>query len=201
MAFQSVPNGVQVKLVGQLGDQPCINVFNVDVGHEPTEVDVEDATVAVDEWFTTGPMLHLSRDYSLIKTVGTDLEHNPSIQHEVVHSPAVAGSLDTDGMAANSALVVSLRTGNIGRSYRGRSYLGGLPIDSQISVDAMDTTYAATISADYAGLITTLHTLGYALAVLSRVANGVARVAGLLTEVVLIITNTRIDTQRRRVNN
>jgi len=201
MAFQTVPNGVQVKLVGQLGDQPCINVFNVDVGHEVTEVDVENATIGVDTWFTAEIIPHVADDYVLVKAVGTDLEHDPTVQHEIVHSPAIAGEISSGGMPANAALVTSLRTMNIGRSYRGRSYLGGLPIDSQVSVDAMDTAYAATIAAAYGVLIDTLHSIGYSLAVLSRVANGVARVAGLLTEVIALVTNTRIDTQRRRVNN
>jgi hypothetical protein len=201
MPFQTVPSGVQVKLIGQLGDQPCINVFNIDVAHEVTEVDVENCAIAVDAWFQAELLPHVSDDYTLIKVVGTDLEHDPAIQHEVVHSPALAGSITSGGMPANSALVTSLRTANIGRSYRGRSYLGGLPIDSQVSVDAMDTGYAATVATGYIALVDALHSLGYALAVLSRIAGGVLRVAGLLTEIIAVVTNTRIDTQRRRVNN
>ena len=201
MAFQPVPSGVQVKLIGQLGDQPCINVFNVDVGHEVTEVDVENVAEAVGDWFQTEILPHIADDYSHIKTVGTDLEHNPPVQHEIVYGSPVQGEITSGGMPANSALVTSFRTANIGRSYRGRSYLGGLPIDSQVSVDAMDTAYAAVIADGYVTLIDTLHSFGYALAVLSRVAGGVERVFGLLTEIITIITNTRIDTQRRRVNN
>jgi hypothetical protein len=97
--------------------------------------------------------------------------------------------------------VISWRTGAIGRSFRGRTYIGGLDGAATITAQSVSTSFAGAIAAAASDLIDRLQTYGAALAVLSRYASKVLRVTGLLTEIISVLVDTKIDSQRRRTAN
>lgn len=98
----------------------------------------------------------------------------------------------------NAALVVTFRTGLAGRSFRGRNYIGGLPLvmdDPNHFTDA----FAAALQAAYATLPTVLDTLTLTHVVASRWINGVLRTTGAATPVTGYTVNDQVDSQRRRL--
>ncbi len=200
MAFQSVPHVVQVELHYTIGDQFGMNRVMADVGHEVTAADLETAATEVDGWFTGDVLPSVSQDLALFQTRAVDLEHETSGEFVVFHTPAVQGSVTEVSLPAEAALVTSLRTNSLGRSYRGRFYLAGLPRSQQADPQHMQSTYSAAVNDMFVSLISVLNAAGYALGVVSRVADGVARAVGIITEVTGLITNNRIDSQRRRGN-
>jgi hypothetical protein len=66
--------------------------------------------------------------------------------------------------------------------------------------DSQTVSGAAAASLANAGaqLIAALNAIGVVLSVLSRVANGVQRITGILSAITSLIVDTRLDSQRRR---
>jgi hypothetical protein len=111
------------------------------------------------------------------------------------------GGLTTDPAAANAAFVVSFRTGHAGRSFRGRTYVPGLVSAGFTDAQHVTTGFATGIHNAFASLISVLNLSSYALVVLSRYTALALRAVALATEITSIITNTTVDSQRRRTAN
>lgn len=201
MAFQAVPNGIEVKFIGSQAGQPVINVFNVDNKAPVTLAALTAVAALFETWWRTSIRGGIATSYSLDQIIATDISVQNGIQHILVPASPRTGAVATASAAANAALVVSWRTAQIGRSFRGRTYVGGLPQSAFVSANAFDPTYAAGFAVGGAALITALTSAGKALAVLSRYANGVLRVTGLLTEIVSVIVNLASDSSRKRLAN
>jgi len=201
MPFIPTPNGVEVTFKGVQNGIPIVNIFHVDNDDVPTESDLEAIGELFDDWLVTNwlPILHES--YLLPQIVVKDISVENGIEFTKNFTPPYQGTGTNDPMAANAAMVVSWRTAQTGRSFRGRTYIGGL--DNGVLANAQNVT--TTFASDAADLIVTLldalTATGRRLAVLSKYANGVARVTGLLTEIISIIIDTKIDSQRRRTAN
>jgi hypothetical protein len=65
----------------------------------------------------------------------------------------------------------------------------------------MGTVAAGTYATAFSALLSGLAAVGQTLVVVSRFADKVARVTALVTEIVALIVNTKIDSQRRRTAN
>jgi len=99
----------------------------------------------------------------------------------------------------NVAICVSHRTANRGRSFRGRTYISGIPSDQQslsrLSPGAMDTVLDA-----FTQLITQSNVAGYPFVVVSKRSGGLPRAIGLSTPVTQsVIVDNVLDSQRRRL--
>jgi len=200
MAFQAVPQGVKVALEATQNTVPIVNVWHVDIGAAPTLADLNNVAAAFDAWVTSdlSPLQHPSILYQNI--VVTDISVPAGLQVTIPVTTG-AGSAGGGEAAANAAVVASFRTGFSGRTMRGRTYIGGLNIPSFTDAQHVTVGYAAAVNAAFGTLITNLNALGYKLSVLSRWLNLVLRVTGLLTEITTVITDTTVDSQRRRTAN
>lgn len=201
MAFQAVPNGIEVKFIGSQSGQPVINVFHVDNKAAVTPAALTAVANTFESWWRTNIRGGIVSSYSLDQVIATDISVANGNQAIVVPASPRTGAVATAAAAANAALVVSWRTAQIGRSFRGRTYVGGLPQSGFVSANTFDSVYAAGFAVSGATLITTLNSAGRALVVLSRYANGVLRVTGLLTEIVSVIVNLASDSSRKRLAN
>jgi len=200
MAFQPAPQCVKAELNGLQNGVPIVNIFNVDVNGVPTLTDLGNVATEVGTfWGNLKTVLHSS--YILQDITVTDISvANGQQVIDTTHS-GETGLVTTAPMAANAAMVVSLRTPFIGRSFRGRIYFGGLPEASLADAQTFTSGAASAMAGAMAAFITALTAAGYALSVVSRFALGVARVTALLTDVVALITDTKVDSQRRRTAN
>lgn len=104
-------------------------------------------------------------------------------------------------MAANAAMCVSLRTSFTGRSFRGRMFIGGLGQAGLQDAQNFTPTYVAAVAGVVEDFITALNTINQTLVVVSNYALGVVRVIALATEIISIIVDTKVDSQRRRTAN
>jgi len=201
MPFQPVPDGIEIVLDATQNTVPVVNVFNV------KDTSTHDATLleayanAVLTWWQTNvaPELHQSYVLNAVKVTSLELSTGPQFILPVTSSNT--GALTGDPVAANAALVISWRTASIGRSFRGRTYQGGMDTVALATAQEVTTGFVSAMALNYANLIDAITAVGGALSVLSRFALGVARVAGLLTEITGIIIDTKVDSQRRRTAN
>jgi hypothetical protein len=104
-------------------------------------------------------------------------------------------------MAANAAMCISLRTNFTGRSFRGRFYLGGIDATNQLNAQNFTTAGAAAFAGVMEDFIDALAAINQTLVVVSNYAAGVVRVVALATEIISVIVDTKIDSQRRRTAN
>jgi hypothetical protein len=98
-------------------------------------------------------------------------------------------------------MCASLHTNARGRSFRGRMYIGGLPLSA---VNNPISFYAANTDAvrDALDVLRTdTWTNDARWGVLTKYANKVARSEGFTTNIESVSIDTKIDSQRRRLGN
>lgn len=197
-----IPTADALEVVVKMTQQgvPVVNVYHVDVGAAPTIGIINTVLGIFDTWITGSFAPLVSSTITFDEIVATDISVQNGIQGSVVPTTATGGAGGTPA-AANAALVVSQRSNLSGRSFRGRTYIGGLTQTVQVTSHEVTTTYAAAVISGWQDLITALQAAGYVLCILSKFANLVARAAGVMTEIVGLIVNTTIDSQRRRTAN
>jgi len=201
MAFQTTPQGVEVVIKGRCGGEPIVNVHHVDVHTDVTVGVMNNVLTAYEDWATASFLPLLSDQYTLEQIVVKDISVADGIEVTNTYTTGNTGGSTAPAIANNVALVSSLRTIRTGRSFRGRMYWGGIPKDVQDTPTTVTTIYATAVQGAIQDLIDALEAIGYTLSVLSRVALGVKRATGLLTEIVSIVQNLITDSQRRRDGN
>lgn len=149
---------------------------------------------------------HISTTCSLIGVTIKDL--NIVSQPEIKSSgTAQPGTNATPPLALSNALVVSLRTKNAGREWRGRTYLGGLGSDVLISSTQCSGPAGVAAVAFMTAVRGALATNQYTEAILQRALDAgqdihgnplPARTAHAEPVTAEDIANPRIDSQRRR---
>lgn len=201
MATQLVPNGVEVVFNAVQNGVPIVNVYHVHVPGAITTTTLAAINGIFKTWWDTSVAPMQNPSYVLNNITSTGLASGSGPQHVTSYTTSNQGTNSGGEAAANAAAVISWRTAQIGRSYRGRTYLGAL---SEGEIDSAQTIASATVTAMASaaqGLIDALTAAGMFLAVLSRVAGGVQRVTGLLVEIIGYVTDNKVDSQRRRTAN
>jgi hypothetical protein len=197
MPFVPVVNAVEVTVKYLYRQQICENVLGfLDNDGLPTTDDLINLLSLLQGWLNDEYMPFLSDD-----VVGLAL-HARSLT--TVSSPVADSAFTTTGGIAvpgdpnNVTLAVSFRTGIPGRSFRGRSYIIGVPSD-QIAENTVSPTFLSNMLTAYAALPPILGTM-WSHAVLSRFTGGAPRVSGVASPVTsYLFTDNIVDSQRRRL--
>jgi len=201
MAFQPVPNGVEVVFHAVQNGIPIVNVYHVlDTSTLDTARLEEIANVFGTWWFDNIRPI-TSNSYVLNDITVTAIEDASGPQFILTLTTDNQGALTGEQVAGNAAAVISWRTAFIGRSFRGRTYIGGLDAAATDTAQALSTAFAAALADAGSALIDALIAISAQLAVLSRFAAGVQRVTGVLTGIIALIVDTKIDSQRKRTAN
>ena len=201
MAFQPVPDGVEVVFKAIQNGVPIVNVYNVQDTETHDTARLGEIADEFKAWWDANLKIVLNNSYVLQSITATNLTSSAGPQVTRTYTTGNQGDLTGEQVAGNAALVMSWRTGNIGKSFRGRTYIGGLDAAATDTAQAVSATFATAMATAGADLIDRLDGIGAALAVLSRFAAGVLRVSGLLTQIISVVVDTKIDSQRRRTAN
>lgn len=188
-----VPRAFLVTLSGSNQGTPWANVY----GFSPDDPDVELTQTKVDELANDFRAFHVAinglqhTDWILSAVTVADIRTATSPTWDGVIS-TLAGGATGDAMPPQSAVVMSHKSGNRGKSYNGRTYLNGFTESSNGPQGEVSSTTRASILTAFGDLKTNLATLAGtpgALAVVSRKlleAN--------------VITSTTIDAEWDRQN-
>lgn len=201
MAFQAVPNGIKVELNAIQNGVPNVNVYHCSDAATHDAALLETYADTFDSWWQADLQPILSNSYVLENITVTSLELATGPQFIKSFSTGHQGDLTGEQVAGNAALVISWRTPNLGKSFRGRTYIGGLDAAATETSTVVSASFATAVQNAAENLIGAVESIGGALSVLSRFTAGVLRVVGLLTEITSIIVDTKIDSQRRRTAN
>jgi len=200
MPADIVPNGIKMEWNMLQNGIPVVNRMYCTQTTPVGSDDLDDAGVAATDFYNDfKTRQHSSCVLSNITVTDVSVANG---QQLII--PFGTGNTGTGGGAAlpaNAALVASLRTAYTGRSFRGRFYLGGISTDYLVDAQHLSTGIASDLGGFMVDFITALQAANKTLVVVSRYANKVLRVVALATEIISILVNTEIDSQRRRTAN
>lgn len=199
MPFVPAPQIVMVEVRATFAGQEIENRFHVDALTAVTPTVVDDITNLVNVWTEATYFDILPRAISLRETVGTDLTTATGYQHTIVPAGPFIGGLDADAMPNEVTFCVSLRSSSRGRSARGRAYVLGLA-KGDVEDNNLDPGRAASYVDAFQTLIDTLDTNGYAMCVVSYIADGDPRPGGpvYFPFVTATFTDLVVDSMRSR---
>jgi hypothetical protein len=201
MAFQPAPNVRKVAFNGVQNGVPVVNVYHVEDINSATLERLEELAIEFYDWWDEWlrPAHHTS--YTLNDITVTDVAVENGIQFIYTGFPNTDGQSTGAAANGNAAAVISWRTGNIGKSFRGRTYIGGLATSAFDNAQYLSSASAAAFVVVGTALIDALTAIDAVLVVVSRFANNVARVTALATQIISVIVDTKGDSQRRRTPN
>jgi hypothetical protein len=200
MPADGVPNGIKIEWNMQQNGIPVVNRVYVTQTTAPTQADLI-STIGIAKGFYDDFKTRQHSSCVLQDITCTDVSVANGAQEIQPYSTGNVGTSSGQALPANTALCASLRTAQTGRSFRGRFYLGGIATDYLLDAQHLTTTIASDLGGWMVDFIVALQTAGKTLVVVSRYANKVLRVVALATEIISVLVDNKIDSQRRRTAN
>lgn len=200
MAFQSVPDTMEIVVNMRLHGVPVVNVLAARGAGAPSPSALEGIAVLVADWWQVSLAPEVSTELFLTGVTTRDLTSALGPSYELLVSPNASGQVPGGSLPGNVAFVVSHRTGFGGRSFRGRSYVPGIPGGSFDNNEVLPA-FADGVTNAFNVLRSRLGEGTWALAVVSRFTGGAERPAGISTPITnSTYANLKVDTQRRRLS-
>jgi len=199
MAFIPAENTAKIELVYQQENEIVENVFHVLLPTQPTADDLTDICDVFTAWWDVQmqPLVHLG--VNLIKILARDLTVEDGVAIEYTTGLPLTGTAGNP-LPNNVTLAIKWSTGLAGRSFRGRTYLVGLP-DSALdsNVNQITSTYASSLDGAAENLIDLITGDGWSLAVASFFHNNAPRTSAVVTPITAAFVERNVDSQRRRL--
>ncbi len=198
MSFIPVPYGALVTIVYELANKFVTNNIWYKGSVDWTSGDLEALAENVwDELATTFP--DENSDVCFVNRVEARAMHTqfgPNVLWEP--STPLEGLVVSAPMPNQVCVVTTLITGLVGRSYRGRVYNPGIT-EADVTANTVSTDYRTARDVQWTALRGVSSPNDAELSVCSRYQGGEPREYGILTAVNNVNTNSRVDTQRRRL--
>jgi hypothetical protein len=198
MAFIPASQILRTTVEYLLDGQILANVFHIDANEAIDAVVTNAILDVVEAWVETQMMAVSSSDLEATGLVGRDLTTISGGLVERPFSTPVPGAIGSPSLPNNVAVCVTLFTDLAGRSYRGRSYMPGIP-ESYVTLSGISSMLAGDYAGVFIDLVDTLSTAGYELVVTSFQTGLAPRVAAVSTPITSVGVNTTVDSQRRRL--
>lgn len=200
MPFIPVPNTAAVSIGFINNGKPGSNNIHFSKATPWSLADLSALGTYIQTWFSTFPLAQAHTLFSWQDYRIMDLETASSPVLEQNFSSVITGLETSNPLPNNVAFVVTFRTVNRGRSFRGRIYQSGIA-EAHCNGNLVTTTYANAIEGFWDYPASTTPPAGSWHSVVSRFSNNAPRAAGINTPVTGYDTNTQVDTQRRRMPN
>jgi hypothetical protein len=200
MAFIPVPTAAEVVIESTLLGQPVINVLNfkLNAGGNYTTATLTSLANIFLITFPATMGANFSDQLDLVEVRATDLS---SASGPVVSlSPATPayGVLTSPPLPGMVAVVITHRTASRGRSFRGRTYFGGL-VEEDVTGNNVVAGRIASLLSNWAAVLSEAEAEGHQFGIVSRYTNNAPRTTGIITPVTSsAFRNTTVDSQRRR---
>jgi len=200
MPFVAAPNIIEVEWLYTLNAQKCENRLMFDNFAVADSARLEDVAVACWNWWEETYSPEISEHCTLRGVQATDLSTIDGAQFLYAPDSTTTGGISGAAMPNEVSLCVSLRTGNRGRSARGRWFLAGLPREAMDDDNNVNSGYATSVAATFPTLFTAVHTIGPDAVIVSYISENAPRVGGPVYFTIsdAVILDTLVDSQRRR---
>lgn len=196
-----VPLTASVVINSTLFGVPIANVLHARlvIGTEWTLADLDALADAARVAFVGDLMVFLSTDLIHVSVVATDISAAGGLQAINTVSAGDTGGTMSPSLPGNVALSMKFGTGRVGRSFRGRMFIGGLP-DNQITDNQANSGWADGLITSMESFRDLLNTAGYSHVIVSRQFNKLPVVPPETYEVLTYsFADLRVDTMRSRL--
>src|SRR5690349_16592500 len=127
--FVPVPNVGEFAVVQQLFGQNIVNVYHIKKEGGWTSATLADMCVVLISGYNDDIAPNLSTNLSFVIVRARDLTTAAGAVAEVNFPPASGGDMFIESELGSVACAIKHTTGFAGRSYRGRTFVGGIPVD------------------------------------------------------------------------
>lgn len=199
MAFIPAENVMLITLSGTLYGGKIQNTlyFKKSNGSSFSQADFDLLADTVELWYFNNLVNSVSNQAGFNVITGYDLTSDSSPVYSQLAT--LVGNVPSSAAPASVAFSISFKTGNRGRSGRGRNYVPGVP-ESVITGNSVSSAYYNAVRDGYEALIALVAAQGFVWGVLSRYTNGAPRVQGLFQPITNVtFANSQVDSQRKRV--
>lgn len=199
MAFIPVPDTAEVRVEQRLFGQEVNNILHfARVGGWNAASLSQLATLVFGVWGNQ-VLPALSQDLTLETVNARDISLQDGVQQQSPAGPAVPGGINSPSLPGNVAFCITHRTGLVGRSRRGRTYVAGLA-EQDVTGNVLASGRANQIEAAFNALRATSNAQGFFFCVVSRYTANQPRVAGVTTPVTTSVARDQtVDSQRGRL--
>jgi len=200
MDYIPVPLCAQAELIYSWASQQCETVLHYTLDDAWTTVQLQSLGDALITKWNTNIKPLMGSTLSLTSVVCTDLQAQNGASITRAGGLPSAGTQTGDVLPNNCALVMTKRTDNRGRSFRGRIYSPAIP-EPQISGNSPSGAFVTQLVNGWSQFmaVTIAGPLTAQLVVVSKYSNNNPRVIGITTPVVSITSDGVMDSQRRRL--
>ncbi len=203
MAFQAVPNTVEINMIFTQNGITAQNVFYAERGGGYILSHLEDLAAAIDAQWQGTWRDQQPDEVTYLRTEVRGL----AVENDLIAIDSTSTNNGThvgDAMPNNVTFAVKKLSGLTGRSARGRTYWIGVPRTELLAADEneVEPAYVAEMITSVDSIRTAIGGVSTWEAVLvSRFSNGAARAEGkTFPWVDTVSVNNRIDTQRGRLS-
>jgi len=199
MAFVPAPNIVQCEILFTLDGQQVENRINIDALTAPDATVIGDIAAAVDEWVIGNYLPRLPVEAVYRGVQATDLSEQNGQQVTVTPETELTGDVTGGAMPNEVTLAIQLKSTSRGRSARGRAFVIALP-RTTVTDNTVSSTHVNNLIASFEQLLTNIGDGGWAVVVVSYIANGAPRVGGPVYFVVssCTVADNIVDSMRSR---
>lgn len=198
MALPSASNTIKVAINGVLTGQECINVFHFKAPSSVTEALMDNLAADVETWLDSFKAL-VTSSWSCTSVTLTDLTTSSGLSKTYGFSTKT-GTLSGAPKPNNVSAVVTSRTNSRGRSFRGRTYIGGVGDNSTDTTLDLDPTWMSSVASVFVSLLNSSAFHSCVISIVSYFANKVVRGAAVVTPITAFSMDSHIDSQRRRLS-
>jgi len=198
MTFQPVEATALIELIQSLDGQIIENTlyFRKATDYDAAALELLAGTMA--SWWIAEMAPLLSSSISLTGVKATALHDQTGPQFVFNTGLPEPGGVASGSVPNNAAFCVSFRTALIGRAFRGRNYISGIPVNV-VTLSSISGGEANALVAAY-NEIQDLLPVGTNWVVVSRTVNGVLQEVGLTNVITsVVIPDLVLDSQRRRL--
>lgn len=160
-----------------------------------TQATADDMDATIKAALTASGLRSSLSDQWKLENVTVQAAYSNTLPEYTGSGAAVAGTSTANPLPAQNALVVTLRTANVGRSYRGRVYLGGFT-EAATGVTGQALVATMTDCEDFINGISSMAIDPSSAVVTLAVGSRVLQTANIVTSVV--VRDSVFDIQRRR---
>lgn len=200
MVYVPALNTLQLELRGTQSGQAVENVLYFNRASAMSESDVEDLFDFFEDTWIPDMVSELADNFGYTELYGTDLTTSTSPTYSRVFAAPIVGAIGSAVMPGSVATCLSFRTNARGRGARGRNYIAGVT-EGDVTGNNLNATRVNNQIAVYETLMGTgVTSLGWNWVQISRILDGVARVAALIRNIIDIVsTDLVVDSQRGRL--
>lgn len=199
MPYVPATNVIQTEFVYTYDSQVCENVIHFQNTGAITTPIFNALGVYLVNWYNTNMKPLMPATVSLNALKMTDLTTQTSGFLNYSTGLPIIGTLADFALPNNVALVITKRTVNRGRSFRGRIYHMGLT-EGKVTNNAVLGAFVTSLLTAYGLLLAFTPSVGsMQMVVVSKVSAGVARGSAVVSQVTGLDTDGSVDSQRRRL--